>query len=151
MIETMPNERPVVATWIENRLEIPRCCPVSSNPQPGSRLSIRYRAGDLVLEVFRLKQYVQSFVGGHEDGTRNMETMVQKIAQDCADALGVPVRVTAELELLPYQQMRLVCRANPCELHARNPSGSLARAANSAAVRVSPPPGGTQEPTEGNL
>lgn len=113
MLETMPNERTGVETWVENRMELPRCCPVSKNPQPGSFLTLRYRAGDRVLEVYSLRQHVQLYVGGHPDGVRNMEAMVQDIAQSCADALGVRVKARADLVLMPYQTMTLIVVARP--------------------------------------
>jgi len=113
MVETMQNEVAGVRMWVENRLPIPPCCPVSTNPRPGSTLTLRYRAPNRVLEVYSLKRYVDEFIGGHADGTRNMEAMIRKIAQTAADALGVPVRAVADLYLLPAQELRLVCSARP--------------------------------------
>lgn len=150
-LATMPNEVTTVPMWVENRLELPRCCPVSKNPQPGSALTLRYRAKGCVLEVYSLKQYIQSFVGGHADGTRNMEAMIQNIAQTCADALGVPVRACADLQLLPYQQMRLVCTAKPSDLLPRDTPCELAGAADSAAVRLTSEALRPEAPTEGGL
>jgi hypothetical protein len=112
-LETMPNEKPGVPLWVENRVSLPRCCPVSGNPQPGSSLTLRYRARDRVLEVYSLQAHIRAYVGGHADGTRNMEAMVQQIAQVAADVLGVAVRAVADLNLQAGQKMRLVVRARP--------------------------------------
>jgi len=110
----MPNEHPELRQRLENVLPLPECCPVSRNPRPGSTLTIRYRPGPWVLEVYSLKAHVQRFVGGHPDGTRNMEAMIQRIAQDCADLLEIPVFCHAHLLLHPDQEMRLSVTANPC-------------------------------------
>lgn len=109
----MPNERRDVALRIENVLPIPPCCPVSGNPLEGSTLTIRYRPAEWVLEVYALKQYLQLYVGGHPDGTRNMEQMVAKIAADCAAVLGVTVFVYAHLLLAPEQQMFIRATGKP--------------------------------------
>jgi hypothetical protein len=131
----MENERPGVSLWVCNQVEVAKCCPVSRNPKPGSVLSIQYRSGKRTLEVYSLHRYIQSFVGGHPDGTRNMETMIQKVAQDCADALGVPVRVSAELILAPQQRMRVVCRAEADDLLSGDAPAGVAGADGGAAVR----------------
>ena len=110
---TMPNEHPEVSSRMVHTLEIARYCPVSHNPLPGSTLTIRYRVGECLLEVYALKAYVEAYRGGHTDGTRNMEAMVQQIARDCAAALGVTVSVQADLLLHPEQQMRIRVTAAP--------------------------------------
>ena len=150
-LATMPNEVAAVPMWVENSLELPRCCPVSKNPQPGSTLTLRYRARERVLEVYSLKQYIQQFVGGHPDGTRNMEAMIQNIAQTCANLLGTPVRACADLELMPYQKMRLVCTAKPNDLLPGNPSTAVVGPSDGAAVRVPPPPGRPEEAATSDL
>ena len=150
-LQTMPDEVPAVPLWVENRLSLPRCCPVSKNPQPGSTLTLRYLARGRVLEVYSLKAYIESFVDGHMDGTRNMEAMIQRIAQTCANLLQTPVRATADLELMPLQQMRLTCRAKPNELLPGDASGVLAGAADGAAVREPQAAVPAEEAPEGHL
>src|SRR5438477_9326062 len=115
-LETMPNEEWRVIMRMEHRLGLPPCCPVSGNPQPGSQITIRYLPRKKVLEVFSLRRFINEFVGGHPDGTRNMETMIQRITQACADAVGVRVRCRAELDLLPDQTMCIRCFAIPNDL-----------------------------------
>ena len=100
----MPNEVPGVPMTVENVLPLPRCCPVSGNPQTGSRLTLRYQPKDLVLEVYALRRYVDSYVGGRAQ-IRSMEAMVQQIAADASAVLKVPVEVVAELVLEPHQNM----------------------------------------------
>lgn len=100
-LATLPNERREVSLRVEHVLAIPRCCPVSRNPYPGSTVAIRYRAGERLLEVYALKRYIEAFRGGHPDGTRNMETMIEKIAHDCAEA--------------PEQQAAIITKVVPAE------------------------------------
>ena len=76
----------------------PSCCPVSRNPQSGS-ITVRFRPCGQVLEVYSVATYLKSFIGGHESGERNMEGMIELIARDCATALGVRVRVRANMVL----------------------------------------------------
>ncbi len=109
----MDNERPTVEMTITSTLNIPPCCPVSTNPRPGSTVAISYMVGAKVLEVGALHAYIQEFVDGHRDGTRNMETMIQKIAQDAADALEAEVRVVADLVLIPEQRLQVICTGRP--------------------------------------
>jgi NADPH-dependent 7-cyano-7-deazaguanine reductase QueF len=112
-LKTMPNELPRVPLWVENTIALPKCCPVSGNPQAGSRVRIRYRPAEAVLEVYSLKGYIAEYVGGHENGIRSMEAMIQRIALDCAEVLGVPVVVLADLVLHPHQEMRVRVKALP--------------------------------------
>lgn len=93
-------------------LEIPACCPVSKNPRPGSTLNISYVPAGKSLEVGSLLAYIHSFRGGLKDAdgvviVRDMEGMVKKIAEDCQDALGIPVTVRADLQIVPRQCMVL--------------------------------------------
>lgn len=93
-------------------LELPRCCPMSGNPQPGSTLEIAYRPAAVVLEVTALRAYVDSYIGGRGD-VRSMEGMIQQITQEAANAVGECVSVRADLIINPAQQMRLFCEAIP--------------------------------------
>lgn len=108
LIRTMPNERPSVQTTMRHRLDLPSCCPISGNPQPGSTITIRYRPGDVMLEVYSLAAYIKRYIGGSPEGIRNMETMIQQIAIDCQQAIGVPVFVRASL-VLDTQHLILFC------------------------------------------
>lgn len=112
MLPLIENERPETPLWMEHEVDLPACCPVTGNPRPGSIVKIRYRPAGWLLEVFGLRTYIRSFVGGRE-GVRNMETMLQEIALECAAAVGVVVTVRAELVLAPAQRLKLVCRAKP--------------------------------------
>ena len=98
---------------VENSIGLPSCCPVSGNPQMGSKLRIRYRPTDWVLEVYSLAAAIKAYVGGHPSGIRNMESLVQHMAVQVTELLEVPVVLIADLVLHPHQEMRLVVRATP--------------------------------------
>lgn len=108
---------PAVPCIERHRLPLPRMCPVSGNPQPGSELTLIYRPREWVLEVYSLQSQVRRFQGGWP-GTggypeeRNMEGAVRLLAQMAADALGVPVRARAEL-VLDAGGMIVTGRARP--------------------------------------
>jgi 7-cyano-7-deazaguanine reductase len=117
-LETVPNATTTCRILEQHILEIPPCCPKSKNPRPGSTITIQYRPRGYSLEIGSLIRYIHTFVGGKRDisgslEVRDMEGMICRIAQDCACVLGVPVRVTAQLLLLPRQQMYLVARGYP--------------------------------------
>lgn len=115
MLTTMPNPQPLT-TYSIHQLDLPQMCPVSGNPKPGSHIRILYKANDKFLEVYSLQKYVNSFIGGHSSGIRDMEQTIQKIADDCTLILGVPVKVYANLILdcgimyLKYQSHLIIER-----------------------------------------
>jgi 7-cyano-7-deazaguanine reductase len=107
MLKTMPNLSSTQIVSI-HRLDLPSMCPISGNPKPGSHIRILYKADGKFLEVYSLQAYVNSFIGGHPSGVRDMEQTIQKIAGDCALVLGVPVKVYANL-ILDCGRMYLKC------------------------------------------
>jgi NADPH-dependent 7-cyano-7-deazaguanine reductase QueF len=114
MIATQPNEARCSCTWEKHTLELPPCCPVTKNPQPSSYIEISYAPLSLILEVASLRAYIDSYQGGRGD-VRSMESMIQQIAQDCADTIKQTVRVLAHLIIEPRQKMMLDCTAYPKE------------------------------------
>lgn len=123
MIEllTMPND-PSVPKVEVHILNLPSgLCPVSKNPRPESTIKIVYRPKCFALEIARLYAYLHQYNGGLCDETgnivvRSMEGMIDRVALDCAEVLGVPVRVYADLVLAPREEMRLKARAYPVEV-----------------------------------
>jgi NADPH-dependent 7-cyano-7-deazaguanine reductase QueF len=118
MLKTQPNERRCGQTTVAHLLAIPPCCPISGNPLAGSTLRLVYIPMFHMLEVGSLRAYVDSYQGGRGD-VRSMEGMIQNIAQDCANCIGVYVKATAELNLSPLQQMTVGCLASPVAAHVR--------------------------------
>lgn len=115
MIKTQPNEKRAGRMVEEHEFEIPPCCPITKNPQPGSFISIRYVPASVILEVQSLHDYIREYIGGRLD-VRSMEGMIQQIATDCAAALTVKVTVKARLVILPLQKMKLKVTAYPLAL-----------------------------------
>lgn len=114
MIETIPNTTSgnMRETHI---LAIPPCCPVSKNPRPGSKIMISYHPRGQSLEIASLIAYIHSFRGGLRNANgelevRDMEGMIEQIASDCHNVLGLPVEIETHLYLLPKQEMRLLIR-----------------------------------------
>lgn len=102
MIGTQPNYHPELPTESAHRFDLPRMCPVSGNPQPGSVLTVRYVAREWFLEIETLGAYIESYIGGRpmsRDLIRDMEQTIQQIAIDCAASVGVPVVVVADLKI----------------------------------------------------
>jgi NADPH-dependent 7-cyano-7-deazaguanine reductase QueF len=126
MIEllTQPNDNPNVSKVEVHILALPSgLCPRSKNPQPQSTIKIVYRPKSFVLEIGRLYAYLDQYKGGLRDEAgnivvRSMEGMIDRVALDCAAALGTPVRVYADLVLAPREVMRLKARAYPMEVQA---------------------------------
>lgn len=117
---TLPNNQSGQRLFMQHEVDIPPCCPVSRNPRPGSTLTIVYRATEQVLEVASLYAYIHQFVGGLRDGheqfvVRDMEGMLLRVANDCAQALCVPVRVYARWNVVPKQHVSVIARGYPQE------------------------------------
>lgn len=96
---------------------LPECCPRSHNPRLGSAATIRYTPQGRSIEIGSLYAYINQYKGGLYDVegnlvVRDMEGMIQRIAYDCAQAVG-PVVVAAHLVLLPRQEMDIVARGYP--------------------------------------
>ncbi len=104
---TLPRDYPDVFTISRHVVELPAsCCPVSANPKDGSTLTLRYAPNDTVLEVYSLRALLRMSIGGYKGSDcgaypaeRNMEGMVQLVAQMAADALGAPVRFRAHVNI----------------------------------------------------
>jgi NADPH-dependent 7-cyano-7-deazaguanine reductase QueF len=116
---TQPNERRCARMVETHVLPLEPACPISGNPQKGSKISITYTPDALLLEVESLRAYVDSYTGGKGE-IRSMEGMVQAITHDTASVLGVPVDVVALLNIRPNQKMVLNCSSRDFIL---NPSG----------------------------
>ncbi|GHO61333.1 hypothetical protein KSC_002250 [Ktedonobacter sp. SOSP1-52] len=121
-LKGLPNNITTQRMLEQHTLELPDCCPVSKNPRPGSKVTISYRAKEMVLDITPLYAYIHQFVGGLRTETgeldvRDMEGMLLRIAHDCAQVVRVPVRVTAQLYVLPKQEMKIVARGYPRDVN----------------------------------
>lgn len=60
-------------------------------PLAGSWIEVEYTPKDKILELSAVAEHLPTYAGE----ARDVETIVQLLAKDCADALGVFVRVSA--------------------------------------------------------
>ncbi len=101
-------------TTVCHSFDLPRMCPVSGNPQPGSTIEVWYKANAFFLEIETLGEYIQSYIGGKpmQNGKmiRDMEQTIQQIARDCAQSVEVTVVVIARLKIADDPQERLRVR-----------------------------------------
>lgn len=102
LLGTIANARPGLSTVVEHVLHLPELCPATGNPAPGSTLTLRYAAGERLLELFSLDTYMDAFVG--HTVVRDMELFVQTVAQDAANAVGVEVTALADVRLNRVRQ-----------------------------------------------
>ena len=110
-VTTIPNSMPEVQTTITHELSLPRLCPATGNPQPGSEIRISYSPAALLLDVFGLEALLAGYVGHTE--IRDIEYMVQHLTQRCADALAVEVQAEAGVLLDLGQRLTIATRARP--------------------------------------
>ena len=112
LLRTIANARPSLDTWVEHVLELPELCPATRNPRPGSTLTLKYRAGERLLELFSLDPYIDAFIA--HPVVRDMELFVQTVAGHAADALGHEVEAHAEVAYNRLRQrQRVIVRAWP--------------------------------------
>ena len=100
---------------ITHQVKLPVMCPVSSNPAPGSVLSLTYSpSAGLVLDVDDLAAEVLAYVGGHISGVRDMETTIQSLCRFAAVKVRAKVDACAELLILtsPETQQKLIIRCS---------------------------------------
>lgn len=109
---TQPNTQRGIQTWEWHILPFSGMCPFSGNPQAGSQLAILYCPERTFLEVYALNAYVQDYKDGRGD-VRDMEGMIQSVAQDCANALDTGVTVGAFIRLHDGSAMTVMCQAMP--------------------------------------
>ena len=120
MIGVQPNYGKLTRSC--HSFDLPRMCPISGNPQPGSVLEVHYTAGDWFLEIETLGEYIASYIGGKQIGrtfVRDMEQTIQAIAADCATSVGVQVVCIARLKIADdpgertrVRDYRVIVRAN---------------------------------------
>lgn len=115
MLKTVPHNAYSCKLVESHKIDLPECCPISKNPRPGSTIEISYRPCEKSLEVKSLVGYIHSFKGGLHDEygvliVRDMESMLCRIAHDCATVLGVEVTLQAQLVILPRQGLEIVVK-----------------------------------------
>jgi NADPH-dependent 7-cyano-7-deazaguanine reductase QueF len=94
-LETIPNKYPQLATQVSVTYPFAQLCPVTSEPQPSSTITISYTAGACLLETKSVRHYLDSFAGENVYDIRDLEEAAQVIAQVCSHVLCVQVIVRA--------------------------------------------------------
>lgn len=112
MLLTQPNLQGNKNDFSWHLLPLLPCCPISGNPQKGSTLAILYKPSESFLEVYSLRKYIDSFIGG-TDLVRDMEGMIQVIANTCTQILNVPVTVGAFIKLQKADSMIYIAQGTP--------------------------------------
>jgi NADPH-dependent 7-cyano-7-deazaguanine reductase QueF len=111
-LKSQPNETRCAFTEHEHVIYIHDLCPVTGNPQKGSKMIITYKGQNLFLEVKSLRSFADSYRGG-KGNVRSMEGMLQEVTQTCADVLQVDVKLVGDLIINPFQFMKVTCYAFP--------------------------------------
>lgn len=91
MLGTLPNRQPATPLTVRLRTPYHAACPVSGYPLVGSHITVVYTPGMVILELSAVAQHLPTYA----DEARDVETIAQLLARDCAAALGVPVVVEA--------------------------------------------------------
>ena len=88
---TLPNRNPTISTRVRLRTPYSGACPVSSYPLVGSWIEVQYTPAETILELSAVAQHLPTYA----TEARDVETVAQILARDCANVLGVPVHVEA--------------------------------------------------------
>ena len=112
LLATIANGYPALRMRVRLTFPFAQLCPISSEPQPGSTITISYNAGALLLETKALRQYLASFAGENPHSVRDLEEAAQVIAQQCADLLLTSVHIHAAY-LLNIGKMEVEVEAEP--------------------------------------
>lgn len=90
-MNTLPNRQVGIKTRVCLRTPYAGACPVSGYPLAGSWVEVEYTPANKILELSAVAQHLPTYA----DEARDVETVAQLLAQDCAAALGVPVQINA--------------------------------------------------------
>ena len=91
MIATLPNANPNNRTTVRLRTPYSGACPHSGMPLAGSWIEVVYAPAAVIIELSAVAAHLPSYATAAID----VETVTQRLAQDCAAALGVSVSVNA--------------------------------------------------------
>jgi len=94
ILKTIDNPGVSIHTKQLHEVTVPPLCPKTQNPIQGSNITISYIPGEKLLEVYSLREYIDSFIGSQE--TRDLELFAQVVARDCRAVLGVKVSVAGK-------------------------------------------------------
>jgi hypothetical protein len=91
MLETLPNRYPDIPARVRIQTPYSGACPVSGEPHAGSWIAVEYAPGAVILGFDAVAAHLPTYAIEATD----VEAIVQMLARDCAEALGVGVEVSA--------------------------------------------------------
>ncbi len=109
ILKTIKNPNIAKLTKQINEVQVPPFCPKTGNPITGSVLTITYAPNEELLEFYSLNGYIASFINSNE--VRDLERLVQVIARDCHEVLGVKVFVQGRFLLNIGQTLTCECES----------------------------------------
>lgn len=106
-INTLPNRQPTTSTSVRLRTPYGGACPVSGYPLAGSWIEVAYAPAGVILELSAVAQHLPTYA----TEARDVETIAQMLARDCAAALGVDVTVSAYYVLRDGIELWAICQS----------------------------------------
>lgn len=107
MLGTLPNRETGIRTTVRLRTPYAGACPVSGYPLAGSWLEVQYMPAGVILELSSVAQHLPTYA----DEARDVETVAQLLARDCAAALGVSVTIEAYYKLRDGIELWATCQS----------------------------------------
>jgi len=104
---TLPNHEQGIATRVKLRTPYSGACPVSGYPLAGSWIEVQYTPATVILELSAVAQHLPTYATEAID----VETVAQRLAVDCAVALGVPVIIHAYYLLRDGIELCVTCQS----------------------------------------
>jgi NADPH-dependent 7-cyano-7-deazaguanine reductase QueF len=107
MLGTLPNRELTTSTAVRLRTPYSGACPESGYPLAGSWIEVQYTPASVILELSAVAQHLPTYA----TEARDVETVAQMLAVDCARALGVPVTVAAYYKLRDGIELWATCQS----------------------------------------
>ena len=107
MLGTLPNREPGITTAVRLRTPYAGACPHSGYPLAGSWVEVQYTPAAVILELSAIASHLPTYA----TEARDVETVAQMLAKDCAEALGVPVTIEAYYILRDGIELWATCQS----------------------------------------
>jgi NADPH-dependent 7-cyano-7-deazaguanine reductase QueF len=107
VLETLPNREQAIQTSVRLRTPYHGACPVSGEPRKGSYIEVQYTPAACILGLDSVARHLPTYA----DQARDVETITQLLARDCAVALGVPVIISAHYKLRDGIELWATCQS----------------------------------------
>jgi 7-cyano-7-deazaguanine reductase len=107
VLDVLPNRNLAISTRVRLRTPYAGACPHSGYPLAGSWIEVQYTPAAVILELSAVAQHLPTYA----DEARDVETVAQMLARDCAAALGVPVTTEAYYRLRDGIELWTTCQS----------------------------------------